>query len=47
MFVAMCMFAMAFASCGNKTEVAVEPTDTITVDTTVVDTTAVDTIVAE
>ena len=46
-FVAFAMFAMAFASCGDKQTAPEVGADTLAVDTTMVDTTAVDTVVAE
>lgn len=43
-FVAFAMFAMAFASCGDKQTAPEVGADTLAVDTTVVDTTVVDTV---
>ncbi len=47
MFVVICMFAMTFAACGNKTTQAEVANDTTVVDTVEVDTIAADTTVVE
>lgn len=47
MFVVICMLAMTFAACGNKTTQAEVANDTTVVDTVEVDTIAADTTVVE